>query len=344
MERAADTKDTEMSYQIPSDMSESEMEKLVDEAGHFDAKKAPDIGAKDRTELEEYMMAIGCYGRLSAKEEFCLAASVQRGIAAKRSLENLPENRDGEKLELKKHIEAGKAAREKLITSNLKLVVYAAYRAPWYCGTDIMDIIQDGNEGLTRAVDSFNPDRHFRLSTYAMYWIQAAIRKGGRRMAFQCYMSHRSMMKVAAVSRAVGELEGAGEKANPERIAERAGVRERDVGRLSALSNCATYLTRSYDDIPNAYMNHTETDEMEELVLSEIYREKLKSEVDKRLPPCQAMVVDMLYGLSGDEPLTLTDISIKLGISRQGAFNAKERALKQLKNPTTQHAFRSFLS
>lgn len=344
MERVADTKDTEMPYQTPLDMSESELEKLVEEAGRFDAKKAPDIGAKDRTELAEYMATIGCYERLSAKEELCLAASVQRGITAKRSLEGLPEIREDEKLKLKRHIEIGIAAREKLITSNLKLVVYAAYKAPWYCGTDLMDIIQDGNEGLIKAVDLFDPDKHCRFSTCAMYWIQAAIKKGGRRMAFQCYMSHRSMMKVAAVSRAAGRLESTGEKLSSERIAELAGVRERDVERLSALANCAMHLTRSYDDIPKEYMMHTEKDEMEEFVLSEIYREKLKAEVDKRLPPRQAMVVDMFYGLSGDEPLTLTDISTKLGISRQGAFTARERALKQLKHPAIKHAFRPFLS
>ena len=340
-------KNIEVLYCAPDycDLSEKELEQMVEEAGQFDAEKASGILESDLTALISYAASAACYTRLSQAEEVALALSVRRGMAAQHRLDAFPDIQEDEKNELSEIINIGEKAKNKLITSNLKLVVYAAYKAPWYCGKDIMDIIQDGNVGLIRAVELYEPEKGYRFSTYAMRWIQDAIYTAGRNMRFQCKMSQRSFAKLCSVIHAARKLECSGERIDAEKVSKIVGIKERDTQRLLTLAMYGNAIRR-FDEATMVCPKEEKTgdDETADIVINAMCHHQVKKEVDKFLTPRQSEVIDMLYGLSGNSPMSLSEIGEKLGISRQSIFTTRGHAMERLQHPAAKHALSSFLS
>jgi RNA polymerase primary sigma factor len=227
-----------------------------------------------------------------------------------------------EEIDLGRRARAGdEKARDELIERNLRLVVSVAkkYRG---MGLPFGDLIQEGNIGLMKAADKYDPERGWRFATYATWWIRQAVQRAvadkGRTIRVPVHMGE----KVRKMARVYNELSAElSRDPTDEEIAERLGWdvdRVRDV--KSAIPD-ATSLNRPLSsEEDSSELGDFIEDERESGVASEVVREletrRLMESVE-RLPERQRRVLVRRYGLDGEEPATLADLSEKLGVSRE---------------------------
>jgi RNA polymerase primary sigma factor/RNA polymerase nonessential primary-like sigma factor len=127
--------------------------------------------------LARYFEEIGRYRLLDSSEEVELAQAIEAGLQAQARLEAGRVVSGEEQRELTGRVERGRAAKEQFVAANLRLVVANAARYARPPGVELLDLIQDGNLGLIRAVEKFDWQRGFKFSTYATWWIRQAISK-----------------------------------------------------------------------------------------------------------------------------------------------------------------------
>jgi RNA polymerase primary sigma factor len=228
--------------------------------------------------------------------------------------------------------EGDRAARERLILSHLRLVVAIA-REYGETGMDLLDMIQEGNMGLIEAVDRFDPELGYRLSTYARWWIRqaigAAIERYSQmiRLPVHLFRAIVRFQRLKASFGAEGIEEGAELVLAPGLTLERVRHVERTLREFVSL------------DLP---IGEGDGDTLEEIVpdesipppekeaLRELFREDLLEMVN-RLPAREALILRRRYGLEGARPQTLAEIGKDLGITRERVRQLEQRALKRLK-------------
>lgn len=160
-----------------------------------------------RDAMDDFLNRIGRVELLSPEEERELAARVQAGLAAKAELEAepQPELEASERRRLERAVAVGDRARKQFVEANLRLVVSIArtYRTP---GVEIADLVQEGNLGLLRAVERFDPTFGVRFSTYATYWIRQAVRQGLSRLGHAISLPDEKRALLSEVRRAEERL------------------------------------------------------------------------------------------------------------------------------------------
>ena len=227
-----------------------------------------------------------------------------------------------EKIDLGRRVRADdKKAREKLIEKNLRLVVSVAkkYRG---MGLPFGDLIQEGNIGLMKAADKYDPERGWRFATYATWWIRQAIQRAvadkGRTIRVPVHMGEKMRKMARVYNELSAELS---RDPTDEEVAERIGW---DVDRVKDVKSAipdATSLNRplSSEEDSSELGNFVE-DERESGVASAVVREletrRLLQSVE-RLPERQRRVLVRRYGLDGEKPATLANLSEELGVSRE---------------------------
>jgi RNA polymerase primary sigma factor len=179
--------------------------------------------------MDDFLNRIGRVDLLTPEEERALGMAVREGIAARQELDALEsEGQLGEDMErerqLHRSIGRGDRARQKFVEANLRLVVSIArnYRTP---GVDLADLVQEGNVGLLRAVERFDPDFGVRFSTYATYWIRQAVRQGMSRMGHAIALPDEKRALLIEVRRADERLtQTLGRSPHDEEIAAEMGL------------------------------------------------------------------------------------------------------------------------
>ena len=248
-----------------------------------------------------------------------------------------------EEIDLSKRAKAGdKGARQRLIEKNLRLVVSVAkkYRG---MGLPFEDLIQEGNIGLMRAVEKFDPDRGWRFSTYATWWVRQAVQRAvadkGRTIRVPVHMGD----KIRKMARAYNELSAEREREpTDEEVAERLEWTAEQVRDVKSAMPDATSFNQPMSSDSDAteigeLIEDERASEVAGTVIGEMEMDWLAEAVEK-LPERHRYVLIKRYGLDDEETATLAQLSEELGISRERVRQVQREAERMLGGGEYDHA------
>lgn len=285
---------------------------------------------------------------LSVEEELDLAKRIERGRMAQRTLErsngNTPAKR---RSELQAQIEDGILAREHLIKANTRLVVSIAKR---YIGRGVpfLDLIQEGNLGLMKAVEKYEYQRGFRFSTYATWWIRQTITRSiadqGRTIRVPVHMVDR----IRQMYRLTHEMEQKlGRAPNNEELAEEMNLSPAKVDWMMRVSWLPLSLESPInDDEEDSELGMFVEDNLTPTPIQSAYSKMLREKIEavlETLPPREARILRLRFGLENGHTYTLEEVGQKFGLTRERIRQIESKALRRLRHPRRSRQLREYL-
>jgi RNA polymerase nonessential primary-like sigma factor len=302
--------------------------------------------------VRSYLRDIGRVPLLSHEQEITLGRQVQELMAIEELREELNLRAGGQEPSpavlaeaaglsvplLRRRLQAGRRAKERMVAANLRLVVSVAKKYTKR-NMELLDLIQEGTIGLVRGVEKFDPTRGYKFSTYAYWWIRQGITRAIAEKS-------RTIRLPIHITETLNKL--------------KKGQRElsQDLGRTPTVSELAIYVELPEEEVKDLLCrarqpvsletkvgdgDDTELLDLlagegagpEELVAGECLRGDLRALLEQ-LPELQGRVLRLRYGMEGEEPMSLTGIARALGMSRDKTRSLERRALEEIRNRSRQ--------
>jgi RNA polymerase primary sigma factor len=286
--------------------------------------------------VSQYLTAIGEYELLTAELEVEFAQKIEAGEEAQRRLEDGRVISKVQEVELKRQVRQGKQAKDDFLTANLRLVVANARRYANTSGIDFLDLIQEGNLGLIRAVEKFDWRKGFKFSTYATWWIRQAITRAIADKSRTVRIPVHLHDTLAAVRAAQASLKAElGRDPKPAEIAEEAGVTVDKVELALGVADTVSLEQPVGED--GAQLGDFIEDEdavdpvrvTEELDIADSLRRSIS-----RLPDREGRILALRYGFLDGVPRTLEEIGEEFELTRERIRQLEKLALCRLRHPS----------
>ena len=282
--------------------------------------------AKSIDSIRIYLQEIGRTPLLSPEEEFNLASQVKAMVYLL----------DKEKLtqEEQKEIKRGQQAKQRMIKANLRLVVSIAKKYQ-NRGLSLLDLVQEGSIGLMQGVEKFDPDRGYKFSTYAYWWIRQAITRAIAQQARTIRLPIHITDSLNKIKKTLWELSvELGRKPTEEEISQKLEI---TLEKLRTISQAA-YKTNSRS--LNIVLDEHNT-ELEDILPDEtrspndfVSQQELESKIDELLddlPPRQREIITLRYGLQNGKRMSYKEIGQQCGLSHERVRQLNNRAMRTLK-------------
>lgn len=280
--------------------------------------------------LGQYLAAIGEHELLTADDEVQLAQRMEAGLDARKRLDEGVSNRT-ERAKLKRQVRDGELAQSRFVEANLRLVVANARRYAG-AGIDMLDLIQEGNLGLIRAVEKFDWRKGFKFSTYATWWIRQAMQRARATLAETIRIPTRIFDLLPVVRSAAESIQAEkGRPATPEEIAEESGVSLADVEK--ALNVGTTVALESPVGEDGAELGDFIADldaaapdsEAEQALARDALFRALGS-----LPQNHRLALELRFGFVDGQPATMARVASEVGIPEHQVRELLDEALELL--------------
>ncbi len=295
------------------------------------------LGSAGADPLALYLREMGLTPLLTAEQEMKLARDVTRGEALKAELDNgnLTLER---KRQLRADLLVSDMARETLIKANQRLVISVAKRYRGL-GVPFLDLIQEGNLGLMRSIERFDPAKGNRLSTYAMWWIRQSIIRAVANLSRTIRVPIHAGERERKLRKVAQELQQTlGRTPNAHELAAELGLTPRQVQRLQNMGQQAVSLDQPIREGESDGSSLADLIEDENsLAPSELAAQRLLRDdvaaVLADLKPREAEVLRLRYGLDGERVHTLKEVGVLMGVTRERVRQLEMRALRKLRHP-----------
>lgn len=303
-----------------------------------------DIALDDPVRM--YLQEIGQVPLLTASQEVELAKHMESGDLALECLEREDYSSWSERIALERQYALGCDARQHLIQANLRLVVSIAKKYTSY-GLTMMDLVQEGNIGLMRAVEKFDYTKGHKFSTYATWWIRQAITRAiadqSRTIRLPVHMGEA----ISQVKRTSHKLQQSMQREpSPEEIADAMGISPNKVRRTLEASMHPLSLEMPVGQEGEGRMGDFIEDDRvatpAEAAAASMLREQIE-EVLQKLPERERKIIQLRYGLKDGRYRTLEEVGVEFGITRERIRQIEAVALRKLRHPHLGKKLRGYL-
>ncbi|WP_238613578.1 sigma-70 family RNA polymerase sigma factor [Candidatus Oscillochloris fontis] len=314
-----------------------------------------DIDIEEDHELEQesvedsiqlYLHEIGQVALLTAEEEYTLAMQIRAGKDSQRQIEDGQYTNRRERAQLELTVARGHEARRRLIQANLRLVVSVAKK---YINSPMafMDLVQEGNIGLMRAVEKFDHTMGNRFSTYATWWIRQAVSRSIAEQSRVIRLPVHLSESLVHMRRAIYTLEQQLEREpTAQEIAHTMGLSLRKVKRLLQASIQPVSLEQPLNNEQEGRVGEVLADESletpMEIATQKMFHQELYAALNN-LPDRERKILQLRYGLFDGQRRTLEEVGVAFGITRERTRQIEAEAMRRLRQPQVGQRLHAYL-
>jgi len=335
------------------DLADADVVSLEAEAAALgEADKLAEVDLDDQTpamgdSVHTYLKSIGRTSLLTAEQEVDLAKRIEAGLFAENKLETATGLDDDFRRDLELVAEDGRRAKAHMLEANLRLVVSVAKKYSDR-GLSLLDVVQEGNLGLIRAVEKFDYTKGYKFSTYAMWWIRQAIQRGFADSARTIRLPVHVLEMLSKLSRVERDMhQRLGREPTPEELAVELDRTPDQIEELLRTSRQPISLDSTIGEDGETsigdLIEDVDAPEASELVDRQLMAEQLRSALDA-LTPREATIMAMRFGLYDGNPHTLDEIGRALGLTRERIRQLEKQSLSKLRHPSRAQPLLDFAS
>jgi RNA polymerase primary sigma factor len=287
--------------------------------------------------VHTYLKSIGRRSLLTAEEEVELAKRIEAGLFAEYKLDTEARLSRQLRADLQAVAEDGRRAKAHMLEANLRLVVSVAKKYSDR-GLSLLDVVQEGNLGLIRAVEKFDYTKGYKFSTYAMWWIRQAIQRGFADSARTIRLPVHVLEMLSKLSRVERDMhQRLGREPTPEELAVELDRTPDQIEELLRTSRQPISLDSTIGEDGETsigdLIEDVDAPEAGELVDRQLMADQLRHALDA-LTPREATIMSMRFGLYDGNPHTLDEIGKALGLTRERIRQLEKQSLSKLRHPS----------